>query len=394
LENPSKPFVIGLIGNLGAGKSMVRRMLERLGGLGIDADIISHRVILKTHPVYQKVLDLFGTGILNEKGEINRKKLASCVFANPDQLQQLERLVHPAVETVCRNIIATTPAPFVIIEAIKLLESSLVNDCNSIWAVDVPLDTQIERVMRSRGMTRTQALQRIQHQSQADIKAQSAQVIIDNGVNPEATWKQVTAALNSLQSTNVEFSRAVALFEEWKSQHRTIRFLQPTNSILTRKLISAAQPLDWINSWISSAIHQYSEKIELVTRSNYFEMLVNFQGILHQPERNPELLSILKMDNFILQPLYLFRLNLQKPFNLPLWLQSLQYLADQFSCEAILLPIPKKAEFMNQQLQTSGYQLLPAEDSLYDLWKSETARTRLTGYNILAKSLRSHFQVP
>jgi hypothetical protein len=132
--------------------------------------------------------------------------------------------------------------------------------------------------------------------------------------------------------------------------------------------------------------------MELVTRSNYFEMLVNFQGILHQPERNPELLSILKMDNFILQPLYLFRLNQQKPFNLPFWLQSLQDLADQFSCEAILLPIPKKTGFMNQQLQTNGYQLLPAEDSLYELWKSEAARTRLAGYNILAKKIRSHFQ--
>lgn len=390
MDNQNKPFVLGLIGNLGSGKSLVRRMLERLGGLGVDADLLSHRILLKSSPLHLQIVDAFGRQILNENGEIDRKKLAALVFSNPDHLSQLEKFIHPAVEEACNKIISETTAPFVVIEAIKLLESGLARKCDSIWSVKVPLEVQIERVMRSRAMTHEQVLQRIKFQSHPDEKSGFAQVIIENSAGFDSTWKQVTDALLGLQQSNERFARAMAGYEQWKNQHRFVRLLQPTNCILTRKLISAAQPIEWINHWIGAAMRQFAEQVEMVSRSDYFEMLINFQGLLIQPEKNPELLTLIKIENFILQPLYLFKLNPHKEFNLQVWLNALQLLADQCLCEAIILPINKKYDSKSKILDNEGFEALAMEDRLYHFWKSEVSPSRLTGYNVMAKRLRNH----
>lgn len=392
MQNSNEPYVIGLIGNLGAGKSQVRRMLERLGGLGIDADLLSHRVLAKNTPVYQQVVNQFGPGIL-EKGVIERSELARLVFLDADLLARLERIIHPAVETLCQKILARTSAPFVVIEAIKLLESKLVKACDSIWSVQVPLETQVARVMRTRGMTRQQALQRIQHQSQPEEYARAAQVMIDNSAGLDSTWKQVAAALAGVRNSNEQFSRVMQGYENWKNEHQDMRLLQPANSTLARKLITAAQPVDWVNGWISAAMHRYTEQFKMVSRANYIEMLVNFQGLLHQPAGKPELLSILQMENFILQPIYLFRLNQQKPIDIPGWLDELQVTASHYFCEAILLPISKKNVTACNQMSGFGFEILSSEDGLLDLWQSEVARTRLSGYNVMAKKLHHHLTV-
>jgi dephospho-CoA kinase len=393
LQKPNKPFVIGLIGNLGTGKSQVRRMLERLGGLGIDADQLSHRVLAQNSPVYQRVVNLFGSGILNEKAGIERAKLAPLVFTDADRLAQLEKLVHPAVENVCRKILARTSAPFVVIEAIKLLESGLAKECDSIWSVQVPLEVQVARVMRSRGMTRQQAMQRIQYQLHPEEIARATQVMIDNSASLESTWKQVVAALAKEQNSDERLYQAMQDYESWKNEQRNIRLLQPANSILARKLITAAQPVDWVNAWISAAMHRYTEQFKMVSRADHFEMLVNFQGLLHQPAGKPELLSFLQVDNFILQPLYLFRLNQQKPADIPGWLGAVQMAASHFFCEAILLPVSKKNAAAINQMAGFGYEILSAGDELFDLWQSEVARTRLSGYNVLAKKLHHHLTI-
>lgn len=393
MQNSNKPYVIGLIGNLGTGKSQVRRMLERLGGLGIDADLLSHRVLAKNTPVYQQVIHQFGTEILNEKGVVERSKLAHLVFSDAEQLARLEKIIHPAVETLCQKILARTSAPFVVIEAIKLLESNLVQLCDSIWSMQVPLEIQVARVMCSRGMTRQQALQRIQHQSQPEEKARSAQVMIDNSAGLDSTWKQVVAALTAMQNSDELLGQAMQGFESWKNERRDMRLLQPANSTLARKLITAAQPVDWVNGWINSAMHRYTEQFKMVSRANYIEMLVNFQGLLHQPVGKPELLSILQVEDFILQPLYLFRLNQQKPADISGWLGALQVAASHFFCEAILLPISRKNVTAINQMTEFGYEILSSEDELFELWQSEVARTRLSGYNVLAKKLHHHLTV-
>jgi dephospho-CoA kinase len=392
LNTPQKPFVIGIIGNIGTGKSLVRKMLERLGGLGIDADALAHRALLKGSPVYEKVVAQFGSRLLDEMGEIDRQKLAMLVFSNKENLIILENIIHPAVEAAARRIIAESPLPFVVIEAIKLLESNLVEECDSIWLVNVPLDIQIERVMQNRGMTREQVLQRVEHQSLPEVKSNSADVEIDNGSSPEFTWKQVNAVFSQLVSSNLNFVNAVDRYQEWINIDRSVRLLQPTNSIFLKKIISASQPVEWISSWINSAVHRYSEIVALHSRSSYLEMLVKFQCILHQPNNKPELLSIINIENFILQPFYLFTINEKVPFNLTQWLGVIHRIASQRLCEAVIIPIRKKPSVFKEQLINNGYQILSPGEGIYDLWKNDVARTEVSGYNVLVKVLRKTIQ--
>jgi dephospho-CoA kinase len=392
LTTPQKPFVIGLTGNIGTGKSLVRKMLERLGGLGIDADALAHRALLKGSPVYDRVISKFGSQLLDEKGEIERHKLASIVFSSKENLRILEELIHPAVEATGRRIIAESTSPFVVIEAIKLLESDLVKECDGIWVVNVPLDVQIERVMHNRGMSRKQVLQRVEHQSLPEVKSHSADVLIDNGSSLEFTWKQVNAVFSQLASSNPTLTRALDGYQEWIDLNRSLRLLQPANSIFLKKIIGVSQPMEWLNAWINSTSHRYSDIQDSHSRSSYFEMLVKFQCMLHQPKSKPELLSIMKIENFILQPLYLFSINENIPFDLVQWSRNIDRIASQRLIEAVIIPISKKSSTIAAQLINIGFQNLSPDEGLYGLWKNEVARTEVSGYNLLAKVLRKTIQ--
>ena len=90
-------YVIGLTGNIATGKSVVRKMLEHLGGYGIDADALAHRAMAKGAPGYPLVLKTFGEWILDEEGQIDRVLLAKIAFSDPQALERLETIVHPLV---------------------------------------------------------------------------------------------------------------------------------------------------------------------------------------------------------------------------------------------------------------------------------------------------------
>lgn len=183
--------IIGLTGNIGTGKSVVRRMLEHLGAFGIDADALAHRAISRGAPGYSKVITQFGRWILTSDGEIDRARLGHLVFSDPEALKILESIVHPLVSQAIDFIIGRTQKPVIVIEAIKLLESDLKDKVNSVWVVYVPEKIQIERLVKRRNMDEQDAKQRIQHQSPQVIKMGAANVVINNDGSVEDTWKQV-----------------------------------------------------------------------------------------------------------------------------------------------------------------------------------------------------------
>jgi dephospho-CoA kinase len=187
-------FIIGLTGNIATGKSVVRRMLEHLGAYSIDADSLSHRAIAKGAPGHQPVVDLFGKWILNKDGEIDRARLASLVFRDPQALDQLEDIVHPLVMQAADIFIKRATQRVIVIEAIKLLESDLKSACDSIWTAYAPEEIQVERLIRKRNMTRDQALERIHAQSPQSGKVAAAGVVIRNTGSYDDLWKQVTEA--------------------------------------------------------------------------------------------------------------------------------------------------------------------------------------------------------
>ncbi|HXF85026.1 MAG TPA: dephospho-CoA kinase [Anaerolineales bacterium] len=201
MSNWHGKYIIGLTGNIATGKSVVRRMLEHLGAYTIDADTLAHRVIAKGAPGYQPVLDKFGTWLLDPDGQINRAKLGRLVFADPQALVQLEDIIHPYVIQAVELLVRRASQKVVVIEAIKLLESNLRNHCNSIWVTDASQEVQIERLMRKRGLSREEALQRIHAQSAQQDKLAAADVIITNNGSYDDLWKQVNEAWKRLFPT-------------------------------------------------------------------------------------------------------------------------------------------------------------------------------------------------
>lgn len=187
-------FVIGLTGNIATGKSVVRRMLEHLGAYTIDADALTHRVYAKGAPGYQQVIDKFGKWILNKDNEIDRAKLGNLVFSDPEAMRQLEDIVHPLVRQAADILVKRATQSVIVIEAIKLLEGDLRNVCDSIWVTNAPEETQVERLVKKRGLSREQALERIHSQSPQSQKVTVANMVITNTGSYDDLWKQVSEA--------------------------------------------------------------------------------------------------------------------------------------------------------------------------------------------------------
>ena len=192
-------YLIGLTGNIATGKSTVAQMLEDLGATVIDADALVHELQRQGTPVYEAIVAVFGPGILDRAGEIDRKALGSIVFDDPAQLRVLEGIVHPAVLLESMQRIAAAPTPIIVYEAIKLIEAGRADMCDALWVVAVRSEVQLQRLRRDRHMSEADARQRIEAQSPQSEKIKRATVVIDNSGPLEETRRQVTTAFEAIE---------------------------------------------------------------------------------------------------------------------------------------------------------------------------------------------------
>jgi len=211
-------YVIGLTGNIATGKTTVARMLAELGATVIDADKLAHEAMRPGTEVYHAIVTRFGSGILSDNGEIDRKALGAIVFADPEALADLEALVHPAVEKAILAELERAETPVAVVEAIKLLESRLDRYCDAIWVTTSPQEKQIERLLQTRGLTREQATLRIDAQPSPENKLARADVTIDNSGSLERTraqvqhaWRDVLGASDHRPSTELLAVQWIAL---------------------------------------------------------------------------------------------------------------------------------------------------------------------------------------
>lgn len=198
MEKQNEKFVIGLVGTIGAGKSTVLSILRALGAAVIDADKVGHQVMEPGTEGFNQILALYGSKVIDANGKIDRKALAQIVFADEKSLDQLEQILHPLIDSEIKRFIQQSPSKVVVIEAIKLLESSIGKPWNSIWLVRSDLATQIERLRRDRNMDTQQIEARMNSQASETWLANRADVIIDNSGTREATRMQVVKAWDDL----------------------------------------------------------------------------------------------------------------------------------------------------------------------------------------------------
>jgi len=187
-------FVIGLTGPIGAGKSTVAGMLRELGAKVLDADAIARDEQLRGTVGYSAIVQRFGTAVLGEDKEVDRTKLADLVFTDPRKLEQLERILHPRV--IARVLEARKMLPddaVMVVEAIKLLESSLRRVCGQVWIVVAPRELALRR-LAGRGIPEQEATRRLRNQASDEEFRAAADVVIANDGGREATRAQVAKA--------------------------------------------------------------------------------------------------------------------------------------------------------------------------------------------------------
>ena len=206
-----KPFIIGITGNIGTGKSLVRKMLRHFGALSLDADELAHAAYEEGSEGFLAIREVFGDKVIGSGGEINRQKLAEIVFEDASSLQKLESIIHPIVTAALTSIVNRPPLPIIAVEAVKLLESSLSTLCDKIWVVDTPAETLYKRLKTLRGMNEEEVNERLRNQTPLSEKSSFADQIIRNDGSVTDLWNQVTSIWNMYKEDLVPFSQAAEI---------------------------------------------------------------------------------------------------------------------------------------------------------------------------------------
>lgn len=197
---PRRKHVIGVTGNIACGKSAVLKMLEELGAETIDGDVLVHQLMGPNSILAPAIRERFGAHTVAEDGSIIRPELGKIVFSDPEALADLEAIVHPLVVAEKRAAIHRPGPDVLVLDAIKLFESGMADDCDEVWVVNCSRETQIERLMARNGIDRAEAERRIDAQPPQEEKVARADLVIENDGSLEETRAQVLAAWERLTS--------------------------------------------------------------------------------------------------------------------------------------------------------------------------------------------------
>ncbi|MEV6043783.1 dephospho-CoA kinase [Streptomyces xanthochromogenes] len=172
---------VGLTGGIGAGKSEVSRLLVSYGAVLIDADRIAREVVEPGTPGLAAVVEAFGPAVLAVDGTLDRPGLGAIVFSDPDKLATLNRIVHPLVGARSAELEAAAGPDSVVVHDVPLLtENGLAALYDLVVVVDAAPETQLDRLVRLRGMTPQEAHARMAAQADRDRRLAVADLVIDN----------------------------------------------------------------------------------------------------------------------------------------------------------------------------------------------------------------------
>jgi len=176
-------IVIGLTGGIGSGKSEVSRMLAALGAQVIDADRIGHQVYQPRTEAWEAVVASFGKQILQPDGRVDRKKLGSVVFGDPEALARLNAIMHPRMyEFISQRLqqLRAQEAKVVVVEAAVLIEAGWAPLVDEIWATETAEAFVVERVSQRNNLTNEEIRNRIHAQMTGNQRAEHATTVLQN----------------------------------------------------------------------------------------------------------------------------------------------------------------------------------------------------------------------
>jgi len=198
---------VGLTGNIASGKSEIARMLADRGATVIDADVLAREAVRPETQALKDIVKRWGKDILKNDGSLDRAALRQIVFADQSELDALNRIVHPGVTRLRDREIARARerGDQIVVCVIPLLfERNIVEEFDAIVLVDAPRPLRLERMVASRGLEATDAMNMIASQMPAELKRARADYVIENNGSLQDLQRDVDALWSSLQRNAVE----------------------------------------------------------------------------------------------------------------------------------------------------------------------------------------------
>jgi dephospho-CoA kinase len=190
--------VIGLLGGIGSGKSQASAAFARRGAVVVNADGLAHEA-LRQPDVREQIVARWGKELLDESGQVQRRKLGAIVFADPEERKALELLVHPWIKALIKEEVEKAQedprVPFVVLDAAIMLEAGWSGVCDRLVFVDAPRELRLRRVAEQRGWSAPEVEARESAQLTLTEKRLRADHVLDNSASLAHLQQQVDELL-------------------------------------------------------------------------------------------------------------------------------------------------------------------------------------------------------
>ncbi len=202
-------IIVGITGGIACGKTTVSELLTEKGAIPINADEIGHQLLKTDSPVIDDLVNAFGQGILEDSGDVSRKKLGAIVFQDKSARERLNAILHPLIiqrsRSRARQLVMEDPSCVVLLDAPLLIEAGAYNSVDLIVVVTAASETQLQRILershaQNRPLTESEAQARIDSQMPVSEKVKYADVVIENDGTLEELNKQVDQLWNKLMN--------------------------------------------------------------------------------------------------------------------------------------------------------------------------------------------------
>ena len=204
-------LLLGVTGGIASGKTTVANILKELGAPIIDFDVIARQVVEPGEPAWKEIADYFGNQVLQEDGNLDRKKLSGIVFRDIEKRKKLESFIHPCIHTEFVNqvneIAGRDPQAIIQVVIPLLIEGNMQYMFHKVLVVYIPKEQQIERLAERDGISKEEAANILKAQLPIDEKVGYADFVIHNEKSVEETRKQVEALWKTLRRRQDESAR-------------------------------------------------------------------------------------------------------------------------------------------------------------------------------------------
>ena len=194
--------ILGITGGIGSGKSEVLHLLsDTPDSCIVEADRLAHQLMMPGRAAYRKIVECFGKEILAQDGTIDRSILGRIVMQSPENLEQLNRIVHPAVKKSIRGRIKRAEGRGVrlfVIEAALLIQDGYRSICDELWYIFVEREIRIRRLLETRGGTRGKWEAFLANQPEERFFRENTDVTIENNGTKEELCLKINNELQRL----------------------------------------------------------------------------------------------------------------------------------------------------------------------------------------------------